>query len=167
MRHTRHRALRHWAVGMLLASPAFAAAPDLDPLKWLAGCWQEEAAEPGTGEHWTTSAGGIMLGTSRTIRSGLLVAFEFMQIRVVEPGRIALIAQPSGNPPTSFFVKSMNASRVVFENIKHDYPQRVIYARTEDGDLQARIEGVVDGKERGVDMPMHRVDCTAYFAAPE
>lgn len=108
-----------------------------------------------------------MLGTSRTIRSGLLVAFEFMQIRVADEGRIALIAQPSGNPPTTFFVKSMNATRVVFENPKHDFPQRVSYARNADGALHARVEGVVDGKERSVDFPMHRVDCTAYFAVQE
>jgi hypothetical protein len=167
MWHTLSRATLQAAIGLLVAAPAFAAAPDLAELQWLSGCWQEEGAEPGTGEHWTTAAGGILLGTSRTVRSGRLVAFEFMQIRVVDEGRIAFMAQPSGNAPTTFFVKSINASRVVFENAKHDFPQRVTYMRTAEGDLHAKVEGEVDGKERSVDFPMRRVDCTGYFAVPE
>lgn len=152
----------------LLAAPAAPASESgFEDLAWLSGCWQEPGSEPGSGEHWTTSKGGIMLGTSRTIVSGKLVAFEFMQIRALEDGRLAFIAQPSGSPPTTFIVKSLSAARVIFENPKHDFPQRVIYSRTPEGDLHAQVEGVLDGKERTVDFPMRRVDCTAHFAVPE
>ena len=45
-----------------------------------------------------------------------------------------------------------------FENLEHDFPQRIIYRR--DGDsLTGRIEGVSMGKERAVDFPLKRVPC--------
>lgn len=151
------------ALGMLPLA-AVGAEGDLARMSWLAGCWTTASAEPGTGEHWTTPAGGTMLGTSRTIRGGKTRDFEFMQLRLLDDGRLAFIAQPAGVPPTTFPLKSMTADQAVFENLAHDFPQRVIYARTAEGNLRARIEGTLDGQSRGMDYPMNRVDCTRYFA---
>lgn len=39
-----------------LAQPAPAT---LAPLSWLAGCWQSELDEPGSGEQWMAPAGGV------------------------------------------------------------------------------------------------------------
>ena len=54
----------------------------VDKLAWLAGCWNVDGAEPGSGEHWSTAAGGTLLGTSRTVKGGKTTAFEFVQIRL-------------------------------------------------------------------------------------
>jgi hypothetical protein len=37
-------------------------------------------------------------------------------------------------------------SSVVFENLEHDYPQRIIYSLEPSGDLRARVEGIRGGK---------------------
>jgi hypothetical protein len=42
----------------------------VDKLAWLAGCWNVDGAEPGSGEQWSTAAGGTILGTSRTVKGG-------------------------------------------------------------------------------------------------
>ena len=42
----------------------------------------------------------------------------------------------------------MTATRVVFENLSHDFPQRIIYSR-KGKQLCARIEGTLQGKEEG------------------
>jgi hypothetical protein len=135
---------------------------DADPavaLTWLAGCWASEGGEPGSGEQWMPPAGGTLLGTSRTVTKGRTVAHEFMQIREHEPGRLAFIANPSGQAQATFPVKSLGAREVVFENPTHDFPQRVIYRLDEAGVLRARIEGTIDGKPRAEDFPMRRVRC--------
>jgi len=45
------------------------------------------------------------------------------------------------------------------ENWEHDFPQRIIYERDEDGSLAARIEGEVNGEFRMVPFPMKRKSC--------
>jgi hypothetical protein len=104
-------------------------------------------------------AGGTLLGMSRTVAKGRTVAHEFMQIREHEPGRLAFIANPSGQAQATFPAKSVGEREIVFENPMHDFPQRVIYRLDEAGILRARIEGTIDGKPRAEDFPMRRVRC--------
>lgn len=151
--------------GMMLAVALDASAADqgIAQLGWLAGCWKAPDAEPGSGEYWSPPAGGSMLGTSRTIRQGKLIEFEFMQLRTLEDGALAFIAQPSGKEPTTFRLKALDSSGVTFENLGHDFPQRVIYSREVRGSISARIEGTVNGAPRSVHFPMMRIDCTTHF----
>jgi hypothetical protein len=51
------------------------------------------------------------------------------------------------------------AGEVVFENLQHDFPQRIIYRSLSGDRLAARIEGVRGGLLKGIDYPMKRVNC--------
>ncbi|HSK81340.1 MAG TPA: DUF6265 family protein [Thermoanaerobaculia bacterium] len=144
-------------IGVAAASPAKAAS--VSELFWLAGCWASEGAEPGSGEQWMAPAGGTLLGMSRTVKSGKTVAHEFMQIREIAPGRLAFIANPSGQAEASFPMVRLTAAEVVFENPEHDFPQRILYRLEENGLLRGRIEGLSKGQQKGVDFPMRRVPC--------
>lgn len=136
------------------------AAPDaLAQLGWLAGCWRAAGAEAGSGEQWMAPAGGTMLGMSRTVKGGKTVAHEFLQIRQNEPGKLAFIAMPSGQPTATFAALELSADHVVFENPAHDFPQRVIYRRDGDATLNARIEGTLKGKPKAIDFPIQRTSC--------
>lgn len=153
-------AMARAVLGAALLFPCAAMAADpVTGLAWLQGCWAAADAEPGSGEQWTAAAGGTVLGTSRTVKGGKTVAWEFIQIREVEPGKLAYIAQPSGQPPTSFGLLRQGDGEFVFENLAHDFPQRVIYRRVGDRILNARIEGMAKGKLKGIDFPMQRVSC--------
>lgn len=145
----------------LLATSCSALADPLAKLGWLQGCWAADGAEPGTVEQWTSPAGGTMLGISRTIKKGKTREFEFVQIREVEPGKLAYMAQPSGQAPASFTLLRHSDTEFVFENLAHDFPQRIIYRRGGDRALHARIEGMAKGKLKGVDFPMKRISCEA------
>ncbi len=148
--------MRHIAVLLTLLSVS--ASADIDRLAWLAGCWANDGGDPGSGEMWTIPAGGTMLATTRNVHDNHTYGFEFLRIATDEDGGLVLYAQPGGKPPTAFIAVEFGASSVVFENKGHDFPQRVIYRR--DGDvLLGRIEGTLDGEERAMDFPMHRIDC--------
>jgi hypothetical protein len=150
------------AVVLALMATGAQAADPLANMAWLKGCWQaSEGAEPGSGEQWMGAAGGTMIGMSRTVRKGVTSEYEFLQIRETEPGKLAYIAMPSGRPPTNFMLLRESASELVFENLGHDFPQRIIYKRDGDKALQARIEGMSKGKLKGIDFPMKRVSCEA------
>jgi Domain of unknown function (DUF6265) len=146
-----------------LATSMAARAQDsqIGSLGWLAGCWAAEAGEAGSGEQWLPLAGGTMFGVGRTVKNGKTVAHEFMQIRTDPQGQVVFIAQPSGQREATFVASSIVQGSVVFENPQHDFPQRIRYSPMPGDRLAARIEGVRNGAQRGIDFPMKRVPCEA------
>lgn len=71
---------------------------------------------------------------------------------------MTLFAQLPNQSETAFRMTRIDADAAVFENAKHDFPQRVIYRIGSDM-LTGRIEGTENGKARSVDYPMRRVAC--------
>jgi len=142
------------AVLPVVASPA-----TIDDLAWLSGCWAAANQEPGSGEQWMPPAGGTMLGVSRSVHDGKTVAFEFIRIAEQDDGKLVFIASPSGQKAASFSMTGIGDREVIFENPDHDFPQRIIYQLISDQDLLGRIEGTIDGAEKGVDFPMKKIDC--------
>ena len=71
------------------------------------------------------------------------------------PQGAAFTARLDGQPPTVFTLRPGPAGEAVFENLEHDFPQRVIYRRC-GADLCARIEGVVKGEARSADWRYRR-----------
>ena len=88
-----------------------------------------------------------MLGIHRDIANGKAVFFEFLRIEE-SPEGLAYQAQPLGRSAVRFPCKELGDRRVVFENLQHDYPQRILYWLEADGSLAARVEGSQDGKPR-------------------
>lgn len=54
------------------------------------------------------------------------------------------IAQPNGVPPTEFALTAFSSNRAVFENPRHDSPQRIVYELSAEGVLSATI-GLIKG----------------------
>lgn len=116
----------------------------------MAGDWQTERGKAMIDEHWSHPAGGTMMGMSRTVAGGRTVEFEFLRIEERADG-IFYVAQPNGGPPTDFKLVTLEKQRATFENLQHDFPQRIIYEKRADGSLLARIEGDVGGKLNAVE----------------
>ncbi len=149
------------ALCILHATGSTFAADDasLSRLTWLSGCWNAQGSEVGSGEQWMPLGGASLIGMSRTIRQGKTVAYEFMRIAEDSDGRLAFFAQPSGKPPASFPVRSISNTDVVFENLDHEFPQRIIYRLAASTQLQASIEGMRNGALKTIEYPMTRVSC--------
>jgi hypothetical protein len=134
------------------------AAQRVDGLAWLSGCWERAQGSLRGEEQWMRPAGGLMLGMARTLRDGKLVEYE--AVRIYEDGdTLVYAASPSGQAPAEFRAIEVSDGRIVFENLGHDFPQRVIYRRAGADSVVARIEGMRDGSLRGVDFPMRRARC--------
>jgi hypothetical protein len=147
---------------LLLAASLATARPaaTVDQLAWMAGHWSAERGSRTVEEHWMKPSGGTMIGMGRTVSNGKAVEFEFLQIKQ-EGEEIHYVARPNGSAPTSFKLVKLTEAEAVFENPKHDFPQRVLYRKQADGSVSARIEGEVNGKARAVDFPYKRAKCTA------
>ena len=147
----------------LLHSTVFAQAEGAQRLAWLQGCWRIDAGNRIVEEQWSAPRGGTLLGSSRTVRDGKTVEHEFVIVREVSDGRLAYEVSPSGRPSTVFISTTIDARSVVFENLQHDFPQRVAYERSGD-ELQAWIEGpakVAGGAPRRIAFAYRRVPCAA------
>lgn len=114
------------------AAPAKAAQFDINKLAWLAGTWQLRNGEKITEEHWFPLKGSTMIGVSHTYDEKTTHFFEFLRI-ATQKGTIAYLAQPGGRPMVPFLAVQLDDKTAVFENPKHDNPQRIRYERTEQG----------------------------------
>ena len=147
-------------VGLATQVGALAQSAKLSDFGAMAGCWEkkDEAKKTLISEQWMKPAGNAMLGMGRTVRDGRVTGFEFMRIEERSDG-IDFISKPKGNKDeTTFKLIRSTASEFVFENLTHDFPQRVIYKIVRNN-LIGRIEGKMNGKERAIDFPMSRSKC--------
>ena len=127
----------------------------LDDLSFLSGCWAGRMGSLDMQEQWTESAGGAMLGTTRFLRGGAVVDWEFGRIVEDEQG-VTLWPYPKGVISQHGFPLVDTEAEYVFENLEHDFPVRIIYVRTGEDVLTPRIEGR-DGN--GTAWSLRRVDC--------
>jgi hypothetical protein len=122
--------------------------PTLGDLAWMAGSWSGTARGIEMEEHWTFPKGNSMIGIHRDVGKGRTMSFEFLRIEQ-RGDQIVYLSMPNGrSPATPFPLKEVSGTRVVFANPAHDFPQRIIYWK-DGNDLRARIEGTMNGKERG------------------
>lgn len=99
-----------------------------------------------------------MLGMSRTVINAALRDWEFVLLGPSAAG-LAYQVTPARQNPTSFPATAVSDTMLVFENAANDFPQRVIYRRKGSDSLLARIEGPMNGQQRGIDFPYARVPC--------
>lgn len=142
-------------IGFSVHARAQATVTDLTGLAWMAGNWSGVQDRVEMEELWQTPKGNTMLGLHRDVASGRTVSFEFLRIEA-KPDGISYWASPGGAPATQFRLIELKGKRVVFENAKHDFPQRVIYWLGDDGALHAKIEGTMNGKPAAEEWTWHR-----------
>jgi Domain of unknown function (DUF6265) len=122
----------------------------LSSIAWLAGNWVQKGAAGIVRERWSGPYADTLLGVGVTTKGETLSSYEFVRIAKTQTG-VSYFASPNAAPPTEFKAIELCASRAVFENKAHDFPQRVIYTKGANGTLNARIEGTLNGKAAGQD----------------
>jgi hypothetical protein len=135
--------LATWAVSGAESSP-FAR------MGWMEGHWTGVGNGLQMEEHWTSAAGDGLVGMHKDVKAGKMVSFEFFRIEAHADG-IFYMTSPGGAPATPFKLIEQSDRRLVFENAKHDFPQRILYWSVRAGELRARIEGTLNGKEESTE----------------
>ena len=129
----------------------------LDRLSWLSGCWEGRNGPAKIDEMWSKAAGKSMMGVGRSTNQNKTLSFEFMQFRE-ENGTLIFLPQPGGGAQVRFPLKSIVGETLTFENLAHDFPQRVFYQR-KGNLLLAGIEGTMNKKFSREEFQMRRVRC--------
>jgi len=129
---------------------------EIERVAWLAGCWEARSPHQTIEEQWMAPRGHAMLGVSRTVRGDSLVEYEVVVIRE-QRGMLAYEAHPSGQTAAVFLSRLLTDSSVVFENLQHDFPQRIGYERRGRDSLFAWVEGASGGSRLA--FPYRRAGC--------
>ncbi len=146
------------------ADAAATAAPKLEDLAWLGGCWKGTVNRREYREEWLPLRGNMMIGVSQTVLDDRTDDYEYLRLEPRADG-VYYVAVPGGRNEAAFRLvqattDSSDGSRTfVFTDAARDFPQRIAYRRGTAGWLYAEVAGKVDGKDRSVVYPMRRIDC--------
>ena len=119
-----------------------------DDFDWLCGNWINDKDSTAVFlERWTKSSPGNYNGESCVIDGNDTVFFESIQLQNTDTGifySVTILNQNEGIA-VPFKLISSSGQTFVFENKKHDFPQRIKYEFKAPDTLNASIEGLVNG----------------------
>lgn len=122
-------------------------------LAWFTGQWEFIKGDSRITEVWLPPSGNTMMGTSKTVSGEKTTEYEFVIIERDSVGDIMYHAHPSGQFGASFRLVKLENKAALFENLHHDFPQRIGYVKMTDDSLFAYIEGTIMGKYRRMEFP--------------
>ena len=120
------------------------------PVSLFEGTWKMETGEGSIFEEWEKASDSLFTGISYAVKDGDTIILESLKLKYTD-GKLCYAPTVQGQNEGQeilFPLKEYLATekKFVFENIAHDFPQRIIYHFVDDKNLNARIEGEVDGK---------------------
>jgi hypothetical protein len=144
---------------LVLRTTLEAQAVRLSELSFMSGCWEGPLSRGGTiEEFYSAPTENLIVGTTRYVRDGQTVMFEFTQITTDDEG-ILLLPYPRGSASEHpFRLTALDDSLAVFEAPEHDFPKRISYIVTSPDAHIARVDdGTDDGKAQ--EWLLNRVAC--------
>ncbi len=170
MRHTQPSVRAILVVTALFAAivpRASASAQEhrIEQVAWFTGCWERATGARRTIERWEAAANGEMKGASRSFADARETGGERLRL-LVDAGTLVYAAHPSTQLPQRFTATAVTGTTATFENLAHDFPQRIVYERRGDDSLVARIEGDRAGRRQPVTFAFRRIGCEGQEDSP-
>ncbi len=158
--------MRRIAVAIALLGicfPGTASGKGLASLSWLTGQWVRRDAGGLAEEHWSTPAGGAMMGMFRLVKKGKVVFYELLTI-TKEGGQLVLRIRhldtrlmpwaSEARGPLTYRGKA-GKGKAVFHN-KTDKVVRIEFLRKGKKGLRIRLVSIVKKKEKYIDFDFKR-----------
>ena len=115
---------------------------------WLIGNWENTSPDGILTENWEKVNDSTFSATSYFIKGKDTLHFE--SIILTQLGETltykATVKNQNDDKPVSFPSTSESDQKLVFENPKHDYPQKITYTKGTNNTLTAEISGNLNGK---------------------
>ncbi|WP_276132634.1 DUF6265 family protein [Polluticoccus soli] len=122
----------------------------INNVRWMLGEWVKEMPNGVFVEKWQEETDTSYIGEGTfTTNNGDVMFSEKLRLeqRGDELWYIPTVANQNNAQPVLFKETKIVDNEAVFENPEHDFPQRIIYKRTSDSTLYARIEGKQGGQD--------------------
>lgn len=115
---------------------------------WLIGKWENNSAIGNLSETWTKVNDSIYEGESFFIKGKDTLHFEKIQMK--QKGEdlfyIATIKGQNKDKAVTFKHNDTIKKQLVFENPKHDFPQKISYSQITKDSIIIQISGIQQGK---------------------
>jgi hypothetical protein len=115
---------------------------------WLLGKWENKVDEGVLSENWKRLNDSTFQAKSFFIKDKDTLHFESitLQQKGEELFYSATVKGQNNDKPVTFNMTSETDKKLVFENPKHDYPQKITYTLINKDSLVAEISGIQLGK---------------------
>jgi hypothetical protein len=132
----------------------------IEKVLWLQGKWESNIHGKKICEEWKLVNDSTLFGASYFIQNMDTLIQETMNIEIREGQmffKAIAIAEDSTIEETKFELLSLTSEKVEFENLLHDFPQKIVYARQNKDSLIAYIDGNYNGQYNRINFPMKRI----------
>ncbi|MCB0700564.1 MAG: hypothetical protein H6551_01890 [Chitinophagales bacterium] len=144
---------------LLLACSCTSNTPEqtkLEKTDWLLGSWENHEQDKRIIEYWKKQDDSTYAGVGKFYDStGTVSSYE--EIRLVLRGNelwyIPNVSNQNDGKEVSFKEVSFSDTGIVFENMKHDFPQRIVYIKKSDNAILAYIEGEINSEVHRIEFP--------------
>ena len=125
--------------------------------KLFPGTWKMISDKIQYYEEWRLINDSELIGIGFSVEQGDTVLSEELYVKKFAD-TWAYVALPVNQTITLFALTEYTESKFIFENKKHDYPQKIIYEFTADGKLNVATEGIIEGELMRRDFSFIRID---------
>lgn len=144
---------------MCLSSWGYLQKNPIQYANWLIGTWENKNAKGSIFETWQQISQIKLSGKSYKIKGSDTIVFENIQL-VQENDDLFYVPVVHGQNdglPVRFALKNITPEEMTFENLGHDFPQKIQYTKIGFDSLHAEISGTVSGVLRKQSFPMKKV----------
>ena len=126
---------------------------------WLLGNWENKAADGNLTETWKKVNDSTFQATSYYIKAKDTLHFESitLQQKGEELTYNAAVKGQNDDKAVTFKLTTETEKQLVFENPKHDYPQKISYTQITPDSLVAKISGIQQGKPSSEQFSMKKI----------
>ena len=126
---------------------------------WLLGNWENKAVDGTLTEYWKKVNDSTFQAQSYFVKEKDTLHFE--SITLQQKGEVltytATVVGQNDDKPVAFKLTTATEKQMVFENPKHDYPQKISYTQITPDSLVAKISGIQQGKPSSEQFSMKKI----------
>jgi hypothetical protein len=126
---------------------------------WLIGNWADKSGEGSLTENWVELNDSTFQAQSYYVKEKDTLHFE--SITLQQKGKYlvynAAVKGQNNDQPVAFKLSLGTAQQLVFENLKHDYPQKISYTKITSDSMIAKISGIQQGKPSSEEFSMKKI----------
>ena len=124
-------------------------ADKLNPAQWIIGSWEQKTDKGILTETWQRQNDSVFVGSCYFINESDTLHREtiLLEQRADSITYSANVKGQNNDKAVPFRLTTANTNSLVFENLTHDYPQKIVYQKNKSNGLVVTISGILQGKK--------------------
>jgi hypothetical protein len=144
----KNKTMKQVAFQFFILSFFWGCQKDTDSPEWLLGSWHNTTTNLDTQEHWEKVDATVFNAESFIIAQKDTIFYEHVNLVKTSKGwdYIVTVRNQNKEKPVTFSSTYIGSDLLVFENPKHDFPNRIEYKKIAEDSIVATIFSTQKGK---------------------